>query len=69
MDTENGPPEASSAETDALLRVMEEEHDTARKILEDLTDAELAELAAHLSDLMFLVRLVRDRRNGTGVWR
>jgi hypothetical protein len=69
MDTENGPPEASSAETDALLRVMEEEHDTARKILEDLTDTELAELAAHLSDLIFLVRLVRDRRNGTGVWR
>jgi hypothetical protein len=69
MDTENGSPETSSAETDALLRVMEEEHDTARKILEDLTDAELAELAAHLSDLIFLVRLVRDRRNGTGVWR
>jgi hypothetical protein len=69
MDTEDGSAGMPFAETNALLRVMEEEHDTARKILEDLTDTELEDLAAHLSDLSFLVRLVRDRRNGTGAWR
>jgi hypothetical protein len=53
----------SSAEAVALHAVIEDDRETARTILRDFSNFELAEFADHLNDLDTLINEVREERS------
>lgn len=53
----------SSAEFIALYAVTEDDRETARTILRDFSNFQLAEFADHLNDLATLINEVREERS------